>query len=296
MDIEEENQNNEDSDIVENFNFDNSDENSSSEEDEPNSQAISNIIYNKFIYNFDYIYEFFKENNILKKNILCPFCNKEMNIVNNKQYIDNICFRCRSYTNKHDIKISIRHKSFLEDILINLISLYFLIYNCFLKKISANKAVIEHTAFATTMKLDNLSYQHIAKFYKVLRDIIRKKMHKEWKENKLAQEPSVGGVPRCEINESKIIGNSNSVYWMFGIVDRNSKDARVFTVLNNRTKEKLLPLIIENVATNGDIINMSNRSKDYLHKYCLSARIYSDCWQACNKQDFKNNGFLNKLR
>ena len=38
MDIEEENQNKEDSDIVENFNSDNSDENSSSEEDEPNSQ------------------------------------------------------------------------------------------------------------------------------------------------------------------------------------------------------------------------------------------------------------------
>ena len=78
---------------------------------------------------------------------------------------------------------------------------------------------------------------------------------------------------------------------MFGIVDRNSKEASVFTVLNNRTKEELLPLIIKNVATNGDIINMSNRSKDYLHKYCLSTRIYSDCCQANNKQDFKNNGY-----
>ena len=44
------------------------------------------------------------------------------------------------------------------------------------------------------MKLNNLSYQHLANFYRFLRDIIRKKMHKEWKEKKLAQEPSVGGL------------------------------------------------------------------------------------------------------
>ena len=55
---------------------------------------------------------------------------------------------------------------------------------------------------------------------------------------KLAREPSAGGVTKCEIDESKIIGNYNNVYWMFGIVDRSSKEARAFTVLNNRTKEE----------------------------------------------------------
>ena len=110
------------------------------------------------------------------------------------------------------------------------------------------------------MKLDNLSYTHIAKFYNILRDVVRKKMHKDWKETKLCLEPSIGCVPRCEIDESKIIGNSDTVYWMFGIVDRNSKEARVFTVLNNRTKEELLPLINENVSTQGDIIHMADKS------------------------------------
>jgi len=36
---------------------------------------------------------------------------------------------------------------------------------------------------------------------------------------------------------------------------------------------------------------MADKSKEYLHKYCLSTRIYSDCWRAYNKDDFKNNGF-----
>lgn len=94
-----------------------------------------------------------------------------------------------------------------------------------MKKISASKAVIEHTAFANKMNPNNLSYQHIVKFYNIMRDIFRKKILKEWKEKKLAQEPSVGGIPWYEIDESKIIGNSNNVYWMFGIVDRYSKEA-----------------------------------------------------------------------
>lgn len=96
MDIEEENPDNVDSDIVENCNSDNSDENSSSEAEEPINHKISNNIYNKFIYNFDYSYGFFEENNILKKIILCPSWNKGMDIVNNKQFIDNICFRYHS--------------------------------------------------------------------------------------------------------------------------------------------------------------------------------------------------------
>lgn len=115
-------------------------------------------------------------------------------------------------------------------------------------------------------------------------------MHKDWNKTKLGLDPSVGGEPHVEIDESKIIGNANKIFWMFGIIDRATKECRVFTVLDNRTKETLLSLVIKNVATCDDIIHMNNRSKTYLHKYCFSTRVYSDCWRAYNTTDFKNKG------
>ena len=35
-----------------------------------------------------------------------------------------------------------------------------------------------------------------------------------------------------EINESKIISSSSEIYWIFGLVDHITKEARIFTVLN----------------------------------------------------------------
>ena len=78
---------------------------------------------------------------------------------------------------------------------------------------------------------------------------------------------------------------------MFVIIERSSKECRVFTVLDTRTKEVLLPLVCENIATNNDIKEMYNESRAYLHEYCLSTRIYSDCWRAYNVTDFKNEGY-----
>ena len=39
---------------------------------------------------------------------------------------------------------------------------------------------------------------------------------------------------------------------MFGLICRATKEARIFYVLNNRTKQKLLPIIQKNVVTNED--------------------------------------------
>jgi hypothetical protein len=52
-----------------------------------------------------------------------------------------------------------------------------------------------------------------------------------------------------EIDESSIIANSQVVYSMFGLIQRSSKDAHIFYVINNRTKEKLLPYVIYNATT-----------------------------------------------
>lgn len=43
------------------------------------------------------------------------------------------------------------------------------------------------------------------------------------------------GYPIFEIDENEIIGNSEVIYWMFGIIDRITKERRVFCALNNRT-------------------------------------------------------------
>ena len=101
---------------------------------------------------------------------------------------------------------------------------------------------------------------------------------------------STGGVPRVVIDESIIIGNQNKVYWLFGIIDRSNKDCRVFCVLDNRSRESLLPIIIKNVYTYNDL-SLYNTSRD-IHKYSLSTRIYSDCWAAYSKEDFKNHGYI----
>ena len=57
-------------------------------------------------------------------------------------------------------------------------------------------------------------------------------------------------MPGIEIDESEIIGNQNNKIWMFGLIDRADKEARVFCALNNRTKENLLLIIERKVLTN----------------------------------------------
>ena len=61
--------------------------------------------------------------------------------------------------------------------------------------------------------------------------------HKNWKIEKLGNNICEKGYACMEIDESSIIGNNTKVYWMFGIIDHHSKDVRVFTILNDRTKK-----------------------------------------------------------
>ena len=124
--------------IVEDFNS-----GESESEDEENNNIINepNVLqlntYSSAIYNFNYTYSFFKTNEILYTNYKCPYCNTDMKIVNEKTFLDKICFRCCKRTPKHDVKISIRKNTFLENLRINMITLYFLIFDCFLNNLSA---------------------------------------------------------------------------------------------------------------------------------------------------------------
>ena len=112
---------------VENFNSDN-------EEDQilnngqiqiENQENIINRIYDPAIYNFNYVYSFFKSYRILKTQIRCYIFNEYMKVIKDKSFLDNICFRCRKSTPKHDYKLSIRTGSFIENIRMNLVTIYF---------------------------------------------------------------------------------------------------------------------------------------------------------------------------
>lgn len=255
-----------------------------------NVELIQNIVYNTNIYNFNFVYNFFKINKILKDSFKCPNCQCLMKEETNNSFIDKICFRCRKKNPYHDIKINIRKDSIFENVRMSLISIYFLIYECFITYKSISKATQEHQEFIKHIDVESVSQQNISKLFSLLRTQIRIKMHENWKNNILGYDISEGGVPRLEIDESKIIGNQNKVYWMFGIIDRSTKDCRVFCVLDNRSRETLIPLVIKNVFTNNDLGQFNNK-KD-IHKYSLSTRIYSDCWAAYDKEDFKNKGYI----
>ena len=110
--------------------------------------------------------------------------------------------------------------------------------------------------------------------------------------NPLGTEPDKGGVARVEIDESKIIGNYNKVYYQFWMIDRVNKKARVYCVLDNRTKESLLPLIKNNIYTIDDIRVNHYESIQDLNENCFSTRIFSDCWSTYQRIDFKNMGFV----
>ena len=68
---------------------------------------------------------------------------------------------------------------------------------------------------------------------------------------------------------------------MFGIIDRSTKEERIFSVYDDRRKENLLPIISNNVSTivqnDGDID--------------LRTRVYSDCFSAYSETDFNAIGY-----
>ena len=63
-------------------------------------------------------------------------------------------------------------------------------------------------------------------------------MHSYWDKNLLGLEINMDlGYPSVEIDESKIISSGYEIYWMFSIIDRTTKEARVRCVLTNRSNK-----------------------------------------------------------
>ena len=122
----------------------------------------------------------------------------------------------------------------------------------------------------------------INKIFQNLRNKIRINMHNEWKEKLLGLEPSDNGVARVEIDESKIIGNYEKTIWMFGMIDRADKNARIYCVLDDRSQENLMSYVRNNVYTVNDGLD---------RELSLNTRIYSDCFASYQLSVFEEEGY-----
>ena len=223
-----------------------------------------------------------QEKGLIKKTIYCPKCNKIMKLTDSNDTIDKKVWRCRSTHPNHDAKRNIRMGSVFENIKVPINTLYYMTFYCFMKNYSIRKTFIEMERFCNIMGQPKPNNNTIIKIFRILRNYIKKFYHNYWKKNLLGLEPAEEGLPRIEIDESEVIGNSQKILWMFGLIDRSTKEARIFSVMDDRRKEKLLPLIRKNVYTY-DIIE---DNRDY------RTRIYSDCYSVYRQDDFNAMGFL----
>ena len=202
-------------------------------------------IYNPASFQTEILIKYLQDIGIIKKLVLCDKCNNMCQFVKDKQFIDGYVWRCRGVGGNHDVKINLRKNSCLENLHINIKTLYFSIFHCFSEGKSVNETLIEHKQFAIKIGVPNVTLNSICKVFNNLRKQIKINTHLKWKKTFLGEEIGATGYPSIEIDESKIIGNSNTVYWMFGLICRTTREARIFCVLNNRTKQNLLPIIEE---------------------------------------------------
>ena len=233
-------------------------------------------------------------NNILINKVLCQICNKTMKLEKAVSYHDGFIWRCRSNFPKHDIKINIRRESIFENINIPIPVLHFITFYCFLENYSIDKTLIECNNNKNLFENYTISKPSIIKIYNILRNKIKIEMHKNWKNKLLGESITEKGFAAIEIDESEIIGNSEIIYWMFGLIDRVTKEARIFCVLNDRTKNNLLPLVKNNVLSNDMNEFEDDENMEIDEEYQINTRIYSDCYSSYQVNDFLNMGYILK--
>ena len=145
-----------------------------------------------------------------------------------------------------------------------------------------NKKLLDVKELSSQLNQISTTSNTINKIFQNLSNKIRINMHKEWKNKILGCEPSDNGVARVEIDESKIIGNYAKTIWMFGMIDRADKEARVYCVLDDRTQENLISYVRNNIYTVND---------DLDREHSLNTRIYSDCFASYQPSVFEEAGY-----
>ena len=266
-------ENDEQQENIENENDESQEEGGSFEEDEEEPENIGESIikYNPLDFQMEKIILILKELQLLKKENICPKCNNSMHLTNNKNFKDKICRRhTKKGNNSHDIKINIRNESIFSLMKCDLRILYFIIFNNFTKNNSVNSTFRNCKEFCKDLKLETISRKYIGKIFNIIRHKIMENTHSYWNNNYMGMESGVDGKSRIEIDESKLITFDNNIRWMFGLVDRNKYDIRLFFVNNNRVKETLLLIIIKNVYIYQNILN-NNEGKNAEY---LATRIY----------------------
>ena len=81
---------------------------------------------------------------------------------------------------------------------------------------------------------------------------------------------------------------------MFDLIDRVTKETRKFCILNDRTKNNLLPLVKNNVIPNNENSFEDEENMDIDEEYLINKRIYSDCYFSYQVNDFINMGYILK--
>ena len=131
----------------------------------------------------------------------------------------------------HDVKVNIRKDSIFESSRLPIQILYFLIYFWFGENKRVNSSVIEYNNFCNQIGINyKITDEGVRNFFTILRKKLKESFHSKWKKSFLGEEVGPNGYGAVEIDESEIIGNQDHIYWMFGSIDRFTREARVFCV------------------------------------------------------------------
>ena len=97
-------------------------------------------------------------------------------MVKKNQFIDGYVWRYRGNGGNHDVKINLRNNSCLEDLHINIKTLYFLAFHCFSEGKSVNDTLAEHREFASKIGVPNINLNSECKVFKLRKQ--KKKINK----------------------------------------------------------------------------------------------------------------------
>ena len=146
----------------------------------------------------------------------------------------------------------------------------------FNRKKSIEQTFLDTNEFAKQIGLESPTKQTICNIFSLVREKVRRVMHNIWRSDLLGIEIGEEGYPSKEIDESIMISNGNIQYWMFGLIDRQTKNARVYCVLSDRTKNNLIPIVKSIVSTNVFDDEIEGNLSEILS---IKTRIYTDIYQ-----------------
>ena len=193
----------------------------------------------------DNIILFFKEERILKSEIICEECGNALRWIKKSQIDDGYVWKCfEKLCIKFKIPISIRYGSFLSTSKINLGKWLDVLYRW-----SKNEQIVN------VMKDLNISKPTLVKIFKKMRYQCCKYMSENV--------PKLGGRNViCQVDESLFShkqkyhrGRSSEEIWVFGIVDTSFKPAKGYVeIVSKRSASTLLP-IIRKICLPGTIVH-----------------------------------------